>query len=158
MGHDMTGMKTIFSALGILAALAMTPAQAADYPDKPITIVVPFPAGSSSDMIPRLLGPLLTKSLGVPIVVENRPGANGSIGAARVASAAPDGYTLLMATTGVLAINQWIYAKPLYAPERDFAPVDKRRRDAEHDRGQSFGKGLDADRAGLAGKDSARIR
>jgi tripartite-type tricarboxylate transporter receptor subunit TctC len=74
-------------------------------------------------MIPRLLAPLLTKSLGVPIVVENRPGANGSIGAARVAQAAPDGYTLLMVTTGVLAINQWIYAKPLYAPEKDFAPI-----------------------------------
>jgi len=85
---------------------------------------VPFPAGSSSDMIPRLIGPTLSKSLnGVPVIIENKPGANGSLGAQRVAGAAPDGYTILMATTGVLAINQWIYAKPLYAPEKDFAPI-----------------------------------
>jgi tripartite-type tricarboxylate transporter receptor subunit TctC len=85
--------------------------------------MVPFPAGSTSDMIPRLLGPLLTKSLGVPIVVENRAGANGSIGASRVVQSPADGYTLLMVTTGVFAINQWIYAKPLYSPEKDFAPI-----------------------------------
>ena len=115
--------KIALAGLGILSILALAPAKASDFPDKPITIVVPFPAGSTSDMIPRLLGPLLTKSLGVPVVVENRPGANGSIGAARVASAAPDGYTLLLVTTGVLAINQWIYAKPLYSPEKDFTPI-----------------------------------
>ncbi len=115
--------RNLAAIAGLLVAVLGGPVAAADYPDKPITIVVPFPAGSSSDMIPRLLGPLLTKSLGVPVVIENRPGANGSIGAARVASAAPDGYTLLLATTGVLAINQWIYAKPLYSPERDFTPI-----------------------------------
>jgi tripartite-type tricarboxylate transporter receptor subunit TctC len=113
--------------LGLAAmafTLALSPAVAADYPDKPITIVVPFPAGSSSDMIPRLLAPVLSKALnGVPVVIENKPGANGSLGAARVATAAPDGYTILMATTGVLAINQWIYAKPLYSPEKDFTPI-----------------------------------
>lgn len=123
MGVDMMLRKAILAGLVMLAAAMAAPVRAQDFPDKPITIVVPFPAGSTSDMIPRLLGPLLTKSLGVPIVVENRPGANGSIGAARVAQAAPDGYTLLMVTTGVMAINQWIYAKPLYAPEKDFAPV-----------------------------------
>ena len=122
MDRDML-KKITLAALGIMALFASSDVRASEFPDKPITIVVPFPAGSTSDMIPRLLGPLLTKSLGVPIVVENRPGANGSIGAARVASAAPDGYTLLMVTTGVLAINQWIYAKPLYSPERDFTPI-----------------------------------
>jgi len=112
------------SLAALAFALALTPAMAADYPDKPITIIVPFPAGSSSDMIPRLIGPTLSKSLnGVPVIIENKPGANGSLGAQRVAGAAPDGYTILMATTGVLAINQWIYAKPLYAPEKDFAPI-----------------------------------
>ena len=110
-------------AAALLAAFAVVPAGAANYPDRPITIVVPFPAGSSSDMIPRLLGPLMAKSLGVSVVVENRPGANGSIGATRVATAAPDGYTLLMATTGVLAINPWIYEKPQYSPEKDFATI-----------------------------------
>lgn len=118
----MTLKKLGLAALAF--ALTLAPAAAADYPDKPITIVVPFPAGSSSDMIPRLLGPLLSKSLnGVPVIIENRPGANGSLGAARVATATPDGYTILMATTGVLAINQWIYAKPLYSPEKDFTPI-----------------------------------
>lgn len=117
-------LKTFMPAVAAaLMALAVSPVNAANYPDKPITIVVPFPAGSTSDMIPRLVGPLMSKSLGVPVVVENRGGANGSIGAMRVASSAPDGYTLLMATTGVLAINQWIYEKPTYFPEKDFAPI-----------------------------------
>ena len=105
------------------ASLAVPCAGAADFPDKPITIVVPFPAGSTSDTIPRMVGPLISKSLGVPVIIENRGGANGSIGAARVASSTADGYTLLLATTGVLAINQWIYDKPAYHPERDFAPI-----------------------------------
>lgn len=117
-------LKNVISACAAsLLALAVLPANAAGFPDRPITIVVPFPAGSTSDMIPRLLGPLMAKSLGVPIVVENKPGANGSIGAARVATSEPDGYTLLMGTTGVFAINQWIYDKPQYSPEKDFAPI-----------------------------------
>ena len=65
----------------------------------------------------------MSKSLGVPVIVENRGGANGSLGAAHVASASADGYTLLLATTGVLAINQWIYERPAYHPEKDFAPI-----------------------------------
>lgn len=116
-------MKTFLVASAALLAAWAAPAGAAEYPDKPISIVVPFPAGSTSDLIPRLLAPLLSKSLGVPVVIENRPGANGSLGAVRVASASADGYTLLLATTGVLAINQWIYAKPQYDPAKDFAPI-----------------------------------
>jgi len=113
----------ILAVLLSTASLVVSCAGAADFPDKPITIVVPFPAGSTSDTIPRMVGPLISKSLGVPVIIENRGGANGSIGAARVASSAADGYTLLLATTGVLAINQWIYDKPAYHPERDFAPI-----------------------------------
>jgi tripartite-type tricarboxylate transporter receptor subunit TctC len=113
----------ILAMLSSTASLAVPCAGAAGFPDKPITIVVPFPAGSTSDTIPRMVGPLMSKSLGVPVIIENRGGANGSIGAARVASSAADGYTLLLATTGVLAINQWIYDKPAYHPERDFAPI-----------------------------------
>jgi tripartite-type tricarboxylate transporter receptor subunit TctC len=113
----------ILAALLSTASVAMPCAKAAEFPDKPITIVVPFPAGSTSDTIPRMVGPLISKSLGVPVVIENRGGANGSLGAARVASSTADGYTLLLATTGVLAINQWIYDKPIYHPERDFAPI-----------------------------------
>jgi tripartite-type tricarboxylate transporter receptor subunit TctC len=70
-----------------------------------------------------MVAPLVSKSLGAPVIVENKPGANGSLGAIKVATAKPDGYTLLMGTTGVLAINQWIYAKPQYSPERDFVPI-----------------------------------
>jgi tripartite-type tricarboxylate transporter receptor subunit TctC len=105
------------------AILAMSCVKAAGFPEKPITIVVPFPAGSTSDTIPRLIGPLISESLGVPVIIENRGGANGSIGAARVASSPADGYTLLLATTGVLAINQWVYENPVYHPETDFAPI-----------------------------------
>jgi tripartite-type tricarboxylate transporter receptor subunit TctC len=103
--------------------LAMSCVKAAGFPEKPITIVVPFPAGSTSDTIPRLIAPLISESLGVPVIIENRGGANGSIGAARVASSPADGYTLLLATTGVLAINQWVYENPTYHPETDFAPI-----------------------------------
>lgn len=102
---------------------AVSCAEAAGFPEKPITIVVPFPAGSTSDTIPRLVAPLMSKSLGVPVIIENRGGANGSIGAVRVASSAADGYTLLLATTGVLAINPWIYDNPTYHPDKDFAPI-----------------------------------
>lgn len=91
--------------------------------DKPVTLVVPFPAGSTSDLIPRLVSPLLSKALNVPVVVENRPGANGSLGAARVATSPKDGTTLLLGTTGVFSINQWIYDKLSYNPEKDFDPV-----------------------------------
>lgn len=114
--------------LGVASALATTlaavsPGSAAEYPERAITIVVPFPAGSTSDIVPRLLGPVVGKALGATVVIENQAGANGSVGAARVARAAPDGYTILLGTTGVLAINQWIYAKPQYLPEKDFTPI-----------------------------------
>jgi tripartite-type tricarboxylate transporter receptor subunit TctC len=115
--------NVIAGAATVVACALSATATLADYPERNITIVVPFPAGSTSDLIPRLLGPIVAKSLGTSVVVENQPGANGSVGAARVAKAEPDGYTLLTVTTGVAAINQWIYAKPLYSPERDFAPI-----------------------------------
>jgi len=111
--------KLLFAAALSLLSLAASAA----FPDKAITIVAPFPAGSTSDLIPRLVAPLVSKQLGVPVVVQNQAGANGSLGAAAVARATPDGHTVLLGTTGVLAINQWIYAKPQYLPERDFAPI-----------------------------------
>ena len=117
-------LSNIIAGIATVAAGALgTTATLAEYPERNITIVVPFPAGSTSDLIPRLLGPIVAKSLGTSVVIENQPGANGSVGAARVAKAEPDGYTLLTVTTGVAAINQWIYAKPLYSPEGDFAPI-----------------------------------
>jgi tripartite-type tricarboxylate transporter receptor subunit TctC len=96
---------------------------AAGFPETAITIVVPYPPGSTADTIPRLVGPLMSKSLGVPVIIENRGGANGSIGAVRVASAPADGHTILLATFGMLAVNQWIYEKPAYDPEKDFTPI-----------------------------------
>lgn len=115
-------MKFNFLLAMVMAASASTVGAAA-FPEKPITVIVPFPAGSSSDLIPRMLAPLVSSSLGVPVIIENRAGANGSLGASSVARATADGYTILLATTGVMAINQWIYPKLAYVPERDFAPV-----------------------------------
>jgi tripartite-type tricarboxylate transporter receptor subunit TctC len=108
----------ILAALVSPVSLGVPSAAAAGFPEKAITIVVPYPPGSTADTIPRLVGPLMSSSLGVPVIIENRGGANGSIGAVRVASSAADGYTILLATTGMLAINQWIYEKPTYNPER----------------------------------------
>lgn len=93
------------------------------FPTRAITLVCPFPPGSTSDLIPRAVAPLLSEAMGVPVIVENRPGAAGSIGAAYVAKTKPDGHTVLMAPTGVLAINQWLYKGLPYNPEKDFVPV-----------------------------------
>jgi tripartite-type tricarboxylate transporter receptor subunit TctC len=119
-------VKTILVGVAYVLATAFaapTLGSAGEYPQRGIAVVVPFPPGSTSDIIPRMLGPIVAKVLGTTVVIENQAGANGSVGAARVARAAPDGYTLLLGTTGVLAINQWIYAKPQYFSERDFAPI-----------------------------------
>lgn len=110
-------------ALILLLSLMSHFVIASDYPNKPITILTPFPPGSTSDLIPRLVAQVMAKSMGVSVLVENRPGANGSIGALKVASSPADGYTVLLATTGVLAINQWVYPKLPYSPSKDFDPV-----------------------------------
>jgi tripartite-type tricarboxylate transporter receptor subunit TctC len=113
----------MLAALLTPVCLAVPGPAAAGFPETAITIVVPYPPGSTADTIPRLVGPLMSKSLGVPVIIENRGGANGSIGAVRVASAPADGQTILLATFGMLAVNQWIYEKPTYDPEKDFAPI-----------------------------------
>jgi tripartite-type tricarboxylate transporter receptor subunit TctC len=107
-----------------LAAFAFTGAAAAqDYPTKPIRIVVGFPPGGGVDIVARQIGAEMQKTLGQPIVIENRPGAGGSIGAEFVAKSAADGYTLLMGNTGSLTINPSLYPKLGYDTQRDFAPV-----------------------------------
>jgi tripartite-type tricarboxylate transporter receptor subunit TctC len=113
----------ILAALSLPVYLGVPGPAAAGFPETAITIVVPYPPGSTADTIPRLVGPLMSKSLGVPVIIENRGGANGSIGAVRVASAPADGHTILLATFGMLAVNQWIYEKPAYNPEKDFTPI-----------------------------------
>jgi len=117
--------NTRLAAFGALATALAGGVLAQDkpFPTHTITIVVPFPPGSNTDLIPRLLAPLVSQSLHVPVVVDNRPGASGSIGAAFVAKAEPSGHTLLMAGTTVLAGNQWLYKNLPYDPEKDFAPI-----------------------------------
>jgi tripartite-type tricarboxylate transporter receptor subunit TctC len=115
-------------ALAALALLASTlcalPARAqAPWPSQPIKIIVPFPAGGASDQIGRLIAQKITDELKVPVVVENRSGANGSVGATVLAKAPPDGYTLMVASIGVYAINAGLYSKLPYDPLKDFAPI-----------------------------------
>ena len=107
-----------------LLALALVPlVAAAQFPSRPITIVVPFPPGSTSDLLPRAIAPLMSQSLGVPIVVENRPGAGGNVGAAIVARGEASGHTIAMTPSAILATNQWLYKEPGYNPQKDFVPI-----------------------------------
>jgi tripartite-type tricarboxylate transporter receptor subunit TctC len=112
---------------GALAALAMLlalrPAAAQDaYPNRPIHLVIPFPAGGPSDIAARIIGQKMTEDWGQPVIVENRPGANTIIGAQAVAKAAGDGYTLLMAIDSTLVMNQYLYKSLPYDPF-DFVPI-----------------------------------
>jgi tripartite-type tricarboxylate transporter receptor subunit TctC len=93
------------------------------YPDRPVRLVVPFPPGGGADNLARAIVPRASQALGQSIVIDNKPGAGGNIGAAEVARAAPDGYTLLYGTNGTHGINQALYANPGFDPVRDFVPV-----------------------------------
>ncbi len=106
------------------AIVAGAPALAqADYPSKPVRIVVPFAAGGTTDITARVIADELTKALKQSVVVDNKGGAGGNIGAGEVARSAPDGYTFLMGTPGTQAINQFLYPKMPYDTAKDFAPV-----------------------------------
>src|SRR5471032_2401206 len=95
---------------------------AQNYPVKAVRIIVPYPAGGTSDILSRLLSPRLNVVFGQPVVVDNRPGANGNLGADLVAKSAPDGYTMLLADLGALTISPSIYKLP-FDVVKDFAPV-----------------------------------
>ncbi|MGA9082797.1 MAG: tripartite tricarboxylate transporter substrate binding protein [Pseudolabrys sp.] len=116
-------MRTLFLAAiaGLLAV--STPVRAADYPTRPIMLVVAFPPGGPSDVLARIVGKKMEELLGAPFVIENRPGAGGNIAAESVARAAPDGYTLLMGNNSILATNESLYKHINYTPERDFIPI-----------------------------------
>ena len=116
------GSSVLAAALSLAAAL-LPPAQAATYPDKPIRLVVPFPAGGATDLMARSMGQKLGERLGQTIIVDNRGGAGGGLGAEAVATAAPDGYTLLFATMGSLTINPSIYKTLRYNPVSSFDPI-----------------------------------
>ena len=109
-------------AIATLAALALG-AQAQTYPNKPIRLVCPFSPGGAVDIASRALAHELTQSLGQPVTVDDRPGAGGNIGAEIVAKSTPDGYTLLMTTSGIVAINPALYSKMPFDSLKDFAPV-----------------------------------
>jgi tripartite-type tricarboxylate transporter receptor subunit TctC len=109
-------------AAALLAVFAGA-AGAQTYPNKPIRIVVPYAAGGTSDILARQIGPKLTDAWGQPVVVENKPGANGNVGADFVAKSAPDGYTLLLTDLGGLVISASVYPKLPFNPAKDFSPV-----------------------------------
>jgi tripartite-type tricarboxylate transporter receptor subunit TctC len=110
--------------LAMAALMAVTPPAAAqDWPTRPVTMVVPFPAGGPSDVFARILAPRLSELLGQQVIVENVGGAGGMLGVQRVARAAPDGYQFVLGDIGTFAQNQTLYKKPLYNAVTDFAPV-----------------------------------
>ena len=110
-------------AIALCSAFAFTGAAHAQYPTKPIKIVVPFPAGGTTDILARAVAADLQKAFGQAVVVENKAGAGGNIGSDSVAKSSPDGYTLLMGTVGTHAINVSLYPKMPYDAVKDFAPV-----------------------------------
>ena len=112
--------KALFAAIALLTAAS---ALAQPYPSRPVKLVVPFPAGSATDQIARVLGQQLQEALRQPFVVDNKAGAQGSIAAAEVAKAAPDGYTLMVTTNTPQAANVSLFKKLNYDPVKDFAPV-----------------------------------
>ncbi len=117
----MLALKLIL-AFAVAATAGVSSAQS-DYPTRPIRMVVPFPPGGPTDIVARPLAQKLSENLGQQVIVDNRGGAGGTIGADQVAKSAPDGYTLLMGTVGTQAINVSLYQKLPYDPNKDLAPV-----------------------------------
>ena len=113
-------MRAVFLALSILISSL---GNAQTWPSRPVKLVVPFPAGSATDQIGRVIGQQLQETLGQPFVVENKPGAQGAIAATEVARAAPDGYTLMVTTNTPQAANVSLFKKLNYDPVKDFAPI-----------------------------------
>src|SRR6476469_3983347 len=113
-------MRTLLAALA--GALVGT-ANAQTYPTKPLRVIVPYAAGGTSDILARQIGPKLSETWGQPVVVENKPGANGNVGADFVAKSTADGYTLLLTDLGGLVISPSVYPQLPFNPSRDFTPV-----------------------------------
>jgi tripartite-type tricarboxylate transporter receptor subunit TctC len=112
-----------FLIVAIAALPAFAPAQAQDFPTRPITLVIPFAPGGSTTIVGRGVAEKMSALLGEKIIVDNRPGAGGTVGTRAVAKSEPDGYTLLLGYTGTLAIGPSLYKKAGYDPRKDFAPV-----------------------------------
>lgn len=115
--------KWLHALLACLSFALAPLALAQSYPTRPVRLIVPFPPGGAVDAYARTVQGALAENLGQPVVVENRPGASGMIGAEAVARAAPDGYTLLVGNVATLAMNVGVYAKMSYDPSKDFTPI-----------------------------------
>jgi tripartite-type tricarboxylate transporter receptor subunit TctC len=107
----------------IASRLGSSTAVAQGYPTRPVTLVIPFPPGGGNDALGRMVADKMSKSIGQQIVVDNRGGAGGTIATRAVARSAPDGYTILLAYTGTLAINPSLYSNAGYDPRKDLAPI-----------------------------------
>ena len=122
--HGLTFLASLAISLGSAALLLSAPsALAQGFPNKPIRLVCPFPPGGAVDIASRAIAQELTKNLGQPVTVDNKPGAGGNIGGAEVARSSPDGYTLFMTTSGIQAINPALYSKMPFDPNKDLMPV-----------------------------------
>ena len=117
------GRAAVMAAALLVSVMVVLPARAADYPSKPIHVVVTYPAGGATDVVARAIAVRLGPGLKQSIIVENRPGASGMIGTESVARAAPDGYTLTFTAADTHSINPHVYAKIRYDARRDFTPV-----------------------------------
>ncbi len=124
-GGDARALRVVGSALALAALLFAATAMAGEYPIRPVKLVVPFPPGGGADTLARTIMPKVERALGATIVIENKAGAGGNIGAEFVANAAPDGYTLLYGTNGTHAINASLYRSLRFDPVKDFAPVSR---------------------------------
>ncbi len=116
-------LATAIAGAALSAALAAPAALAADYPSQEVTMVVPFPPGGTTDIIGRVVANNLGEALGQTVIVDNKAGAGGNIGAALVARAKADGYTIMMGTVGTQSINEFLYSKLQFDPNKDFTPV-----------------------------------
>ena len=123
MTRDLTPGLVLAACIAIVAALTWQPVRADDFPSHPLRLVVPFPAGGPTDIVARPLAQFLSDELKQQVIVDNRGGAGGSIGADLVAKSPADGYTLLMGTVGTNAINATLYRKLSYDPSKDFTPI-----------------------------------
>ena len=116
-------MKRLSVLFSVLCLLVAGSAGAQPYPNKPVRIVAPFPPGGVADVLARAIQPGLQEALGQQVIIDNKPGAGGNIGAEIVAKADPDGYTLLLASAGILTINEFLYSKMPFDPAKAFAPI-----------------------------------
>ncbi len=125
VAFSVRALVSAFALAWLAAAPHAAAADAAAYPDKPIRLIVPFPPGGGGDSLARLMMPKVAQALGQPVVIDNKAGAGGNIGAEYASRAAPDGYTLLYGTNGTHAINPQLYARQGFDPVKDFAPVSR---------------------------------